>query len=255
MKAPYLILAPLLCAFFTAPAPAGADVLPMPSVWRDGERKAYSSADFEKVLRQLKTERSALESEWKALVKRSAAAEARGPSASQLQAELKDLLERLRQERSPAPVAPKELVLGGKKIEPLPAGPAKTIDPPPPVPLPKVDVPTDTIAEPVDSLSEAHALFRARRFAEALTSFRQVDLKGKKAEARAPVQYLMAMCLLHLDKAEEATTLLREVANSHGDEKLAGYAQWQLELLRWQREVQDKLQRDRERRQALEKKL
>ncbi len=53
----------------------------------------------------------------------------------------------------------------------------------------------------------------------------------------------MAICLLHLGKAEEATALFRDVANSRGDEKLAGYAQWQLELLRWQRDVQEKAPR------------
>ena len=224
----------------------------MPTLWRDGGAKTYSSADFEQVLRKLKSERAALEAEWKSLVKRSAAANPHGHGDSQLQTQLKDLLDRLQQNRTIAPVAPKELEIQGKKIEPVPVGPPLSNEPPPPL---KVGAPVEVVAEPVDSLAEAHTLFRAGRFEEALASFRQVDLKGKKAETRAPVQYLMAICLLHLGKAEEATSLFRDVANSRGDEKLAGYAQWQLELLRWQRDVQEKLQGQRQRRLALEKKL
>ncbi len=47
-------------------------------------------------------------------------------------------------------------------------------------------MPVDVAAEPVDPLAEAHTLFRAGRFEEALASFRQVDLKGKKAEHARP---------------------------------------------------------------------
>jgi TolA-binding protein len=250
MRARYGILTLLVCAFWAAPG--RADGLPMPTIWRDGGAKPFSTTEFEHVLQQLKTERAALESEWKALVKRSAAANAPGQRDRELATQLKDMLERLQQSRSPTPVAPKELDINSKKIEPLPVGPGKGQEIPPSL---KTDAAAIPAEDPVDPLSEAHSLFRARRFEEALASFRQVDLKGKKAEARAPVQYLMAICLLHLGKAEEAAALFRDVANSRGDEKLAGYAQWQLELLRWQRDVQEKLQGHRQRRLALEKKI
>ena len=67
------------------------------------------------------------------------------------------------------------------------------------------------------------------------------------------MQYLMALCLLHLGKNDDALPLLREVANSRGDDKLAGYAQWELEMLRWHKDVQERLQDIRRRRGALEK--
>ena len=254
MRARYLILPLLGCGFWAAPSyvPADSDTLPMPRAWRDEGRKTFSAAEFERSLQQLKTERAALLAEWKALVKRSAAAVPRGAGDNQLQSQLKDVLERLQQKRAPVPAPPKELEITGKKIEPVPAAPAKTTEAAAP---PKADGASEIGTEPIDALSEAHTLFRARRYEEALTYFRRVDLKGKKAEARAPVQYLMAICLLHLGKAEEALPVFRDVANSRGDEKLASYAQWQLEMLRWQREVQDKLQGHRERRLALEKKI
>jgi TolA-binding protein len=252
MRACYLILPLLVCALWAVPVPGVADTLPTPTIWRDSGSKPFSTKEFEHVLQQLKTERAALESEWKALVKRSAAGTAPGQRDRELAAQLKDMLERLQQSRSPTPAAPKELDINSKKIEPLPVGPSKTQETPPPL---KTDGAAIPVEEPVDPISEAHSLFRARRFEEALASFRQVDLKGKKAEARAPVQYLMAICLLHLGKTDEATALFRDVANSRGDEKLASYAQWQLELLRWQRDVQEKLQGHRERRLALEKKI
>ena len=93
---------------------------------------------------------------------------------------------------------------------------------------------------------------RSKQYEEALTTFQQVDLKGKKANERAPVQYLKACCLMHLGKSKDAAELLQEVANNRGDEKLAGYAQAQLEMLRWQRDVAQRLQDIRDRYQALE---
>ena len=93
---------------------------------------------------------------------------------------------------------------------------------------------------------------RSKQYEEALTSFQQMDLKGKKVNERAPVQYLKACCLLHLGKPNEAAELLQEVANYRGDEKLAGYAQWELEMLRWHRDVAQKLQDIRQRHKPLE---
>ena len=253
MRARFLILPLLGCGFWAVSAyvSAGSDALSMPRAWRDEGRKPFSATEFEEALQRLKSERAALLSEWKALVKRSAATAPRGESDNQLHVQLKEMLQRLQQSRAPTPAAPKELNINGKKVEPLPPEPAKANEAPVPA---KTDVAAEVTAEPIDALSEAHTLFRARRYEEALASFRRVDLKGKKAEARAPVQYLMGICLLHLAKADEAMPLFREVANSRGDEKLAAYAQWQLEMFRWQRDVQDKLQGHRQRRLALEKK-
>src|SRR5205085_1433672 len=138
---------------------------------------------------------------------------------AQLQAQLKNALQRLQQARAaPRPKAvapleapPKELAID-KITQPAESKKGE---------LSPTAKPADALDGPVDALAQAHLLFRAHQYEEALTSFRQVDLKGKKAETRAPVQYLMAICLLHLGKGDEAVALLREAANSRGDEKLA----------------------------------
>ena len=107
-------------------------------------------------------------------------------------------------------------------------------------------------APAIDYLAQAHTLMKAKRYEEALATFQQVDLKGKKVNERTPIQYLKACCLLHLGKPKEATEVLQEVANYRSDERVAGYAQWQLEMLRWQRDVALRLQEFRQRREALE---
>jgi hypothetical protein len=234
-----------LCAAAEA-VPPEPFIPPFPRVKDDDECKNYSAAEFERLLLQLKSERAALQSEWKALVKRSVPA---APVAdSELHVQLRLVLERLQQSRLPAPALLKDPDLGTKPLEPVPPVAKKSDEA---VSNPKAT--PDVAAGPIDALSQAHTLCRARQYEEALAAFRLVDLKGRKAESRAPIQYLMAICLLHLGKAEEALPLLREVANSRGDEKLASYAQWQLEMLRWQRDVQDRLQEQRQRRQNLEK--
>ncbi|HWY87177.1 MAG TPA: hypothetical protein VNX28_10655 [Gemmataceae bacterium] len=227
---------------------ADPDTLPMPRVWNADGYKGFSAAEFAQQLENLKAERAALVAEWKALLKRSEADSPRRDSESQLQLQLKDVLQRLQQSRLPAAV-PREIDIG-KIAEPIPPSVASGTEAPA---SPRAEGATESDSGPLDALAQGHTLFRARQYEEALTSFRLVDLKGKKAEARAPVQYLMAICLLHLGKADEAVPLLRDVANSRGDEKLAGYAQWQLEMVRWLRDVQNRLQDLRARRLAVEK--
>jgi TolA-binding protein len=98
-----------------------------------------------------------------------------------------------------------------------------------------------------------HALFRAGNFDGAMRAFRMIDLKGTKADQRAPIQYLIASCLHHLGKNEEAGTLYREVANTLGDDPVATCAQWQLAALRWHKQTQERLAEIRLHRAALEK--
>jgi hypothetical protein len=230
-------------------APGGNDPLPLPRVWTESADKKFSQAEFEELLRQLKAERAALEAEWKALIKRSAETAPKGDSDVLFQNQMKEMLKRLQEANNPA-VPPKEHRLETNKVE-TPALKSKKEEDLPwtskgvgPMPQP---------AGPLDSLSQAHTLFKTGQYEEALGAFRLVDLQGKKAEARVPVQYLTALCLLHLNKSAEAVPILREVANSRGDEKLAAYAQWQLDMIRWDREVHDALQGLKQRRLALGK--
>ena len=225
------------------------DPLPMPRILDYDDVPKISSAEFARLLQQMKAEREALRSDWQSLVRKNS-----GPPRNvdqDLHVQLKQILDHLQRRGSGAPPA------SPPQTGP-PDVPREVKDPPTggsekPPPAPEVEKHTGPASTSVDVVSQAQALFRARQYDEALSSFRLIDLKGQKAAVRAPVEYLMALCLLHLGKNEEALPLLREVANSRGDEKLAGHAQWHLEMLRWQRDIQDRLQEIRQRRASLEK--
>ena len=114
--------------------------------------------------------------------------------------------------------------------------------------------PSDMVAaRPVDPLALAHALFRGGNYERALQAFEMMDLKGTRADQRAPVEYLMASCLHRLGKTKEATALYLQVANTKGDEQVAACAQYQIAALRWHKEVQDRLTEIKQRRLAIEK--
>lgn len=210
-------------------------------------------AEFQRAIAKLKSEREALEADWNSLTRRLAKqGPMDGPDLDKLHKQLKETLSRLHQERlkaaptvSPSPTLLPKLENPGheKKAESidrqLQTDSAQT----------KVSTPTG----PVDVLHLAQTLFRAERYEEALAAFRKVDLKGRKPEERVPVQFLTAICLHKVGKTEESLTLLREAANSRGDERFAGYAQWQIESVRWQRTIDAKLEDIRQRRLATEK--
>src|SRR6185436_4204805 len=70
--------------------------LPAPRRLRDEECLRYSTADMDAVLIQLKAEREALEADWKATTKaRKASATANEKTPADLEARLKDVLDRL----------------------------------------------------------------------------------------------------------------------------------------------------------------
>jgi tetratricopeptide (TPR) repeat protein len=139
---------------------------------------------------------------------------------------------------------------------PLPPGPLLVLPPPvAPLPPPTPAAPSApaTPRLPLEPLALAHALFRAGNYEGALQAYRMTELKGARAEERAPVQYLIACCLRRLGKTEEAANLYREIANVKGDEQVAACARWQLAALRWQQETTARLREIRDRRLALEK--
>jgi hypothetical protein len=252
MRCP-LIATVLLIGVAQAPNLALAQTLPMPRRVIDDDGDSFSTAEFERILHKLKAEREGLNADWQALHKRNTSVEPSLDMEQKLfEQRMQKALEDLRQRRSanggsPRPVAP--------TAEPPKIGPE-------PLPAPKDEKKSELLPPPaqrgekepgpIDALGQAHALMRSRQYGEALAAFHQVDLKLMKSNERAPVQYLKACCCLHLGKSKEAGELLQEVANYRGDEKLAGYAQSQLELLRWQRDISQKLQDIRQRHRAME---
>jgi hypothetical protein len=225
-----------------------AQPLPMPRRVVDEDSDSFSPADFERLLHKLKAEREGLSADWQSLRKRNTPPEpALEVEQKRFEMHLQKALEDLRKRRNqPVPVGPPAADVAKKPPEPETTENKKPELVPPPT-----DGPGDKVAGPVDVMAQAHMLMRSKQYEDALATFQQVDLKGKKANERAPVQYLKACCLMHLGKSKEAAELLQEVANYRGDEKVAGYAQSQLEMLRWQRDVAQRLQDIRQRHQAV----
>jgi TolA-binding protein len=247
-----IVLEMLVLQAVLPPLPAFAQFPPTPRQLRD-DGDAFSAADFQRALSQLKTERDALDADWKSLTKR---LNTRTPSAEpdleKLQEQLKKTLARLQQDRiafNTISVAP--------PVQPPQVKPEHPSTEPKKKPGEESPASPDANAAPgtgaVDVVHLAQTLLRAERYEEALKVFRSVDLKGKKPEERAPVIYLTAECLHHLGKTDDAIALLREVANSKGDERVAGYAQWQIENMRWHRDTQARLLEIRRRLQEMEK--
>lgn len=242
---------PLIALTFALPGPGRADSDPLPAPRRtfDEESDGFSPAEFERMLSKLRAEREGLNADWQALRKRNTAPEPNLEAEQRhLQKQIQKALEGLRKGRANLgptdPFAPvvrvsPEIEPAAKKVE------KKSVAGP-------VAAPEKTVSA-VDALAQGHSLLRSQQYEEALAALQQVDLRGKKANERAPIQYLKACCLLHLDKTADAIELLQEVANYRGDEKLAGYAQWHLEMIRWQRDVAQRLREVRDRYKALEK--
>lgn len=169
-----------------------------------------------------------------------------------LRLRVKQLLAKLSQQRAAARETPSPGSASSGSPPPAPS-PKHDKSPLPPLLAPVQPRSSPGVAKMVDPLAVAHALFRAGSSEAALQAFRLINLKGMRAEQRAPIQYLMASCLRKLGKLDDALALYREVANSKGDESVAACAQWQIANLRWQRETLDKLAEIKQRRLALEK--
>ena len=223
----------------------------MPRRLNDDDADSFSSADFERTLQKLRAEREGLNSDWLALRKRNTAPEPNlEMEQKQLEQQIQKALENLRKGRANS-VSYVLSQQDNTKKQPDPETPEPKKRLSKDEALPVVSAEKSSVA--VDAMAQVRTLVRSKQYEEALSAFQQVDLKGKKANERAPIQYLKACCLLHLGKSAEASELFQEVANYRGDEKLAGYAQWQLDTLRWQRDVAQRLQDIRQRYQALEK--
>lgn len=234
-----------------APVPPTGKLLPAPAplnpaiVGNGLPTKPSSKADPQEVLRllnRLKAEREALATE------RTAAAQALtdddfgAERMAQLRLRLGEYLSKLGARRFP------EKIRAAAEA----AGPGLPIRHPEPPAGKSEKAPTAPSRPPVDSVALGRTLFRAHDFEGALKAFRQVNLTGLKPEERRPIEYLIATCLKHLGKVDEAAVIYREVANSKGDEILADCAQWQLSTLHWQRDLDRQIHELRQHLQSLE---
>jgi tetratricopeptide (TPR) repeat protein len=141
----------------------------------------------------------------------------------------------------------------GKRGKPEKA-PEEKAPPPQPEPPPAPKTPENkTLSDrPVDPLALGHALFRTENYEAALKAYQQIDVNALSPTDRLMVQYATASCLRKLGRVEEAMVLYREVANSGGDELLVENAQWHLNAIKWQRDLEAQIDQVRQRRQALQ---
>jgi tetratricopeptide (TPR) repeat protein len=219
----------------------------------DDDNGKYTAEDFERLLSKLKSERDALDADWKSLSKRLSAGKASSDQdVASLQEQLKQILDRIQRDRPQASKTP------AKSPIPIPIPELPTMEPKgtanegPHGGAPQLQVINQETGA-VDLLQLGQTLFRAERYADALTAFRKIELKMRRAEERTPILLMTAVCLHQVGKTDDAIAMLRDAANTRGDERFAGYSQWQLELLRWQRETALKLEDIRQRRLAVEK--
>jgi hypothetical protein len=146
---------------------------------------------LQELLSRLRSERDALAADVDAAARTLDDAEPGGAERALLALRIKQALGKLtarKAEPKPPPAAPAP---EPRKAPAAPVGPSLEAPPrgfpllPKPAAAPK-DGPA--LAAPVDALALGHNLFRAGNYAAALTAFGSVELKGKKAEDRVPVQ-------------------------------------------------------------------
>ena len=254
MRRMFLFLGLLSCAPL-AFAPAQPEFPPRPRLVDVTGCARFSVEEFDKLLFELKAERERLEAEGgggkRPLRRTPPTASQPSAEAKQLAAQLRQALQKLRQDRDDHAPAPHGL---DAEVEHAPAPKSHKVDAHE-AKNSHDEKPHSAPPSPLDPLGLAHSLMRTGQYEEAWTAFDKVELTGKRTTERAPLLYLKATCKIHLGKMDEAISLLRDVANIKGDEPLAANAAWRLESIRWQREVRDKLESYRQRRAALEKRL
>lgn len=201
--------------------------------------------DLLRLLNRLKAEREALNAERTAAAQVLSDDDSTAEQIAQLRLRLGQYLSRLGVRRFPEKM--RAAVPPGSPLpsSPRPAGASEGAGKP-------EKAPAAPSRPPVDAVALGRTLFRARDYEGALRAFRQANLTGLKPGERRPIEYLIATCLKHLGKLDEAAVIYREVANSKGDEILADCAQWQLSALRWQADLARQIQELRQHLQTLE---
>lgn len=202
--------------------------------------------EIQRLLKRLKAERHALNAERTAATQALADDESSDERMAQLRLRLGAYLSKLAAQRFPEKLRAAAQAAG-------PGLPPPTWPPGQAASKPE-KAPTAPSRPPVDPVALGRTLFRARDFTGALQAFRQVNLTGLKPEERRPIEYLIATCLKHLGKLDEAAVIYREVASSKGDEILADCARWQLSTLKWQRDLDRQVHELNQHLQSLENK-
>lgn len=107
-------------------------------------------------------------------------------------------------------------------------------------------------SKPVDPLALAQSLFQTGDYANALPAYQAVDSGSAAARDRVAQQYMVATCLRHLGRFDEAAAIYREVAGMREGEVFAECAQWQLNSIRWRRDILTQVDQLKQRRQEVE---
>lgn len=232
-------------------------LLPMPrAVPRAETPPTVTDLQREAAKLRLERERLALERE-KAAQAADAIGTAQADEIAKARLRLAALLTRLGKDSlEPQPQPAEPIAPPVKPGSPVPPAPKATLPPKqvllPPVGPPAHGQPALAPGKPVDPMGLAQALFLTGDYDGALATYRTLDVNSLNRQDRGAVQYLMACCLRHLGKYDQAAALYREVVNARDDDILVDCAQWQLSALQWRRELESQLQQIRQRREALE---
>ncbi|MCY2991512.1 MAG: tetratricopeptide repeat protein, partial [Planctomycetota bacterium] len=91
----------------------------------------------------------------------------------------------------------------------------------------------------VDQMAVGKAYFRAADYEQARAAFQRIPLEHQEVQDGLLVQYMIATCLRNQGKLDEAMRLYSEIVNAKlkGDETVAKYASWQLQLMQWQKDL------------------
>ncbi len=91
----------------------------------------------------------------------------------------------------------------------------------------------------VDQMAVGKAYFRAADYEQALAAFQRIPLEQQELQDGLLVRYMIATCLRNQGKLDEAMRLYSELVNAKlkGDETVAKYASWQLQLMQWQKDL------------------
>jgi hypothetical protein len=198
-----------------------------------------NSAEVQRLLRDLRTQREALRNE-RAGPHREAPAPYPSPAPGAPSSSNEEEIARLRRRM--------------QELDARKRGRGHDVPPPQLSPMPPLSPARGGEAPggPIDPSAVAQNYFRAGDYEAALDAYRKVPLRGVSSEERAPVMYMIASCLRKLGKRDEAAKVYREVAAIKDDPFVAECARWQLETMAWRKDMESQLAELRQRKKGLE---